>query len=277
MDYYELELARREDELEDMRQAERDENRFLLAIIAILSAGAGAALMLAGTALVAMLFVLSYPGMTSPAQASIPAPAASPAPTGVTNEATAEATPEVTAEATAEVTAEPTPQASTETGVEPAVPTAPPSTEAPPVFTSGGLGMTKAEWESVYGSPIGMVNGAARYGADGALTLDVVFLDDVVQSIDWQSAQPVAADAALTNGQALLPPDVVQISSYAPPERPTTAVTLYISESLAQRLGGDPKWWNNEEPGTALLEYDVTPAGVSRLIVSTGGRPGSNP
>ena len=42
-----------------------------------------------------------------------------------------------------------------------------------------------------------MVNGAARYGTDGALTLDVVFLDDMVQSIDWQSAQPVTADAAM--------------------------------------------------------------------------------
>ena len=75
MDYYELELARREDELEDMRQAEREENRFLLAIIAILAGGAGAALMLAGTALLAMFFVLSYPGITSPAQASVSAPA----------------------------------------------------------------------------------------------------------------------------------------------------------------------------------------------------------
>ena len=32
--------------------------------------GAGAALMLAGTALLAMFFVLSYPGLTSPAQVS---------------------------------------------------------------------------------------------------------------------------------------------------------------------------------------------------------------
>lgn len=251
MDYYELELARREDELEDMRQAEQQENRFLLAIIAILAGGAGAALMLAGTALLAMFFVLSYPGITSPAQASVSAPAVPP---------------------TSTFTAVPTvmvalPSVQTESG----------STEPPAAFTSSGLGMTKAEWESVYGSAIGMVNGAARYGTDGALTLDVVFLDDMVQSIDWQSAQPVPADAALTNGQALLPADARQVSSYAPPEQPSTVVTLYVSDLLAQRLGGDPKWWYGAEPGTLRLEYDITPAGVSRLIVSTGGSPVSDP
>lgn len=251
MDYYELELARREDELEDMRQAEREENRFLLAIIGILAGGAGAALMLAGTALLAMFFVLSYPDLTSPARASVLAPAAPPTPTF---------TPEPTVMVAL-------PSVQTEAG----------STDTPYAFTSSGLGITKAEWESVYGSPIGMVNGAARYGTDGALTLDVVFLDDMVQSIDWQSAQPVPADAALTNGQALLPADVRQVSSYAPPEQPTAVVTLYVSDSLAQRIGGDSKWWYGAEPGTSRLEYDITPAGVSRLIVSTGGSPGSNP
>lgn len=251
MNYYELELARREDELEDMRQAEQEENRFLLALIAILAGGAGAALMLAGTALLAMFFVLSYPGITSPAQATVSAPAVPPAPT-------------FTAVATVMVAL---PSVQTESG----------GTETPASFTSSGLGMTKAEWESVYGPSIGMVNGAARYGTDGALTLDVVFLDDMVQSIDWQSAQPVPADAALTNGQALLPADARQVSSYAPPEQPSAVVALYVSDSLAQRLGGDPKWWYGAEPGTARLQYDITPAGVSRLLISTGGSPGSNP
>lgn len=251
MDYYELELARREDELEDMRQAEREESRFLLAIIAILSAGAGAALMLAGSALLAMFFVLSYPGITGPAPASIAAPAAPSTPTFTPVPTVMVAMPSV----------------QTESG----------STETPLAFTSSGLGMTKAEWESVYGPAIGMVNGAARYGTDGALTLDVVFLDDMVQSIDWQSAQSVPADAALTNGQALLPADARQVSSYAPPEQPTAVVALYVSDSLAQRVGSDPKWWYGAEPGTARLQYDITPAGVSRLIVSTGGNPGSNP
>lgn len=253
MDYYELELARREEELEDMRQAEREENRFLLAIIAILSAGAGAALMLAATALLSMFFVLSYPSITSPAQASVPA--AAPAVTD---------TPVPTAVPTVMVAL-------------PSVQAEPSSTEPATAFASGGLGMTRADWEALYGAPIGMVNGAARYGTDGALTLDVVFLDDMVQSIDWQSAQPVTADVALMNGQALLPADVRQVSSYAPPEQPTAAVTLYISDSLAQQLGDDPKWWQDAEPGTSLLEYDLTPAGVSRLIVSTGGRAGRNP
>ena len=63
----------------------------------------------------------------------------------------------------------------------------------------------------------------------------------------------------------------------SPPEQPTAVVTLYISDSLSQRLGGDQKWWQDAEPGTSLLEYDLTPAGVSRLIVSTGGSTGRNP
>lgn len=254
MDYFELELARREEELDEMRQAEREENRFLLVIIAILAGGAGAALMMAGAALLAMLFVLSYPGITNPAYASVPAPAVPLTPTVTAVPTVMVALPSVQAEA--EITETPT--------------ALPPEVASDLAFASGGLGMSKVEWESMYGSPIGMVNGAVRYGADNALTLDVVFRDDMVQSIDWQSAQPMTADAAVMSGQTLLPADAREVSSYAPPEQPTAIVTIYHSDSFAQRLGDDPNWWQGSEPGTMLLEYDLTPAGVSRLSVSTG-------
>jgi hypothetical protein len=269
MDHYELELARREDELEDMREAERQENRFLLAIIAILAGGAGAALMLAGTALLAMLFVLSYPGMTNSAQVSTAAPVPVEVPTEVPTEVPAE-------EPTEEPTEVPTVMAAL-----PSVQAAPGATEAPAdasagEFPSGGLGLSRAEWESIYGPSIGMVNGAARYAADDATTLDVIFLDDMVQSIDWHTTQPISADAAMASGQALLPADVSQTSSYAPPERPEAMVYVYASEALAQHLGSDPKWWRSGETGTLLLQVDLTPAGVNRLFVSTGSAINSN-
>jgi hypothetical protein len=254
MDYYELELARREEELDDMQEAERAENRFLLAIIAILAGGAGAALMLAGTALLAMLFVLSYPGITNPVQISTA--------TSVPTEMPAEvptvmaALPSIQAEASA---------------------TEAPADTSAGDFPSGGLGLSKAEWESIYGPPIGMVNGAARYSENGATTLDVIFLDDMVQSIDWQTTQPVTADAAMVSGQALLPADVRQTSSFSPPERPEAMVYLYASDALAQRFGSDPKWWHGGEAGTLLLQVDITPAGVNRLVVGTGSAVGSNP
>lgn len=265
MDYYELELARREDELEDMREAERQENRFLLAIIAILAGGAGAALMLAGTALLAMLFVLSYPGITNSVQVST----AAPMPVEVPTEVPAEEPADVPVEVPTAVAALPSVQA------------APGATEAPAdasagEFPSGGLGLSRAEWESMYGPSIGMVNGAARYAADGATTLDVIFLDDMVLSIDWQTTQPISADAAMASGQALLPADVSQTSSYAPPERPEAMVYVYASEALAQHLGSDPKWWRGGETGTLLLQVDLTPAGVNRLFVSTGSAINSN-
>jgi hypothetical protein len=258
MDYYELELARREDELEDMREAERQENRFLLAIIAILAGGAGAALMLAGTALLAMLFVLSYPSIANPVQistaTSVPTEMPAVVPTAVPT--VMAALPSIQAEASA---------------------TEAPADTSAGDFPSGGLGLSTTEWESMYGPPIGMVNGAARYSENGTTTLDVVFLDDMVQSIDWQTTQPVTADAAMVSGRALLPADVRQTSSFSPPERPEAMVYLYTSEALAQRLGSDPKWWHGGEAGTLLLQVDLTPAGVSRLAVSTGSAVGSNP
>lgn len=61
MDPIELELARHEAELQDMQDTQREEDRFLLVVIAILSAGAGAALMLAAAALIGLLFVLGSP------------------------------------------------------------------------------------------------------------------------------------------------------------------------------------------------------------------------
>ena len=278
MDYYEVELARREDELEDMREAERQENRFLLAIIAILAGGAGAALMLAGTALLAMLFVLSYPGITNPVgvstAASLPAEAPAEVPADVPAEVPTDVPTEVPTDVPTVVAALPSVQA--DAGV-----TETPADTSAAAFPSGGLGLSRAEWESMYGPPIGMVNGAVRYAADGATTLDVVFLDDMVQSIDWQSTQPVTADAAMASGQALLPADVSQTSSFSPPERPEAMVYLYASEALAQRFGSDPKWWRGGETGMLLLQVDLTPAGVNRLAVSTGSAMnstrGSNP
>ena len=129
----------------------------------------------------------------------------------------------------------------------------------------------------MYGPSIGIVNGAARFVADGTTTLDVVFLDDMVQAINWQTTQPVTADAALASGRVLLPADVRQTSSYALPERPETMVYLYASDALAQHLGGDPKWWPGGAAGTLLLQIDLTPAGVNRLVVSTGSPVSSNP
>ncbi len=265
MDYYELELARREDELEDMREAERQENRFLLAIIAILAGGAGAALMLAGTALLAMLFVLSYPGITNSVQVSTAAPMPVEVPTEVPTEVPAD----VPTEVPTVVAALPSVQA--DAGI-----TEAPADASAGEFPSGGLGLSRTEWESMYGPSIGMVNGAARYAADGATTLDVIFLDDMVLSIDWQTTQPISADAAMASGQALLPADVSQTSSYAPPERPEAMVYVYASEALAQHLGSDPKWWRGGETGTLLLQVDLTPAGVNRLFVSTGSAINSN-
>jgi hypothetical protein len=265
MDYYELELARREEELEDMQEAERAENRFLLAIIAILAGGAGAALMLAGTALLAMLFVLSYPGLTNPVQVST----ADSVPAELPADAPADAPADVPTAVPTVIAALPSVQA--EAGV-----TEMPADTSAAGFPSGGLGLSRAEWESIYGPPIGMVNGAARYAADGATTLDVIFLDDMVQSIDWQTTQPLTADAAMASGQVLLPADASQTSSYAPPERPEAMVYMYASEALAHHLGGDPKWWRGGETGTLLLQVDLTPAGVNRLIVSTGSAINSN-
>jgi hypothetical protein len=137
-------------------------------------------------------------------------------------------------------------------------------------FASGGLGLSRSDWETLYGSPSAETPEYVRYGSEGALIRDVVFLDDRVVSVDLQSAQPLAIEQAMANGIAALPADAQQINTYTPVDRPQATVTVYRSQSLADRLGADPKYWPTADPGTLVLSYDLEPGGIRRVLIRTG-------
>jgi hypothetical protein len=163
----------------------------------------------------------------------------------------------------------------------PATPTAPlPTLAVDPfaatptaVFTTGGLGLSRAEWEGIYGPVIDSANVVARYGDPGIYTQDVNYVDDRVQAVIWRTEQPIMVENALSVGNTYAPADGQYVTSYAPEGRPDTNVDVYTSQMLAVRLGADNKWWNGSAPGTYIVQYTRTPTGVTSVEIGTGNTP----
>ena len=280
MNSYTEDLIRREAQLEEMRRDEKDDQTFLFGLMVVMAAVGGATFTLFVVALaVLMVFLGSFslrvptPGAAMPPTANaiavaptdtLPAPVASPVEqTTVVPAATPIAEPPPLVDPLAAATAAPPPA--------PVLPPVQPQATPAAPFNSGGLGLSRPEWETMYGLVI--EPGLNRYGDPGVYTQDVTYVDELVIAVTWQTAQPIIVEDAMNVGNSYVPPDGQYVTSYAPPGRPDTNVDVYISQSLAARLGADSKWWNGSDPGAYIVQYTRTPTGISSITVSTGNTP----
>lgn len=137
-------------------------------------------------------------------------------------------------------------------------------------FDSGGLGLSKTEWEQVHTeteldyAPVGT-------GYDGKY--DVVFQEGNVWFIErqWRTDDAITPDVVELESQNLIPVDSQLIETYSPEGRPETIVNLYLSESLKSRFSTD--LWIGGEPGNFTVQYNVYDGKVTRLIITTGNNP----
>jgi hypothetical protein len=132
---------------------------------------------------------------------------------------------------------------------------------AAPPFASGGLGLSRAEWEKVNGQPTRtsiFLEYAGGRVVIGLLENNVWHLERV-----WKRDEVVDLDTARKDAQAYLPSDAALTQSVDRGDG--RVIDVYSSAILTSRFG--PTAWNGGREGTFSIQYRFrTPA--DRMVTS---------
>lgn len=176
-----------------------------------------------------------------------------------------------------------------------APPTTPPTPPSPPtpaaspsptpfagqVAAAGGLGNTRSDLDSAYGTPAGETPEHLVVYRKGSAEYHVSFVPDpqgraaLIVEVPGQGQQPWALDAATSEARKLLPRDAQPPS--APQEGNEQFVAeRYTSATLAQALPAQAFTNNGGQPGQFMVVYVKDPqqgGRVTRIIVGAGNDP----
>jgi endonuclease YncB( thermonuclease family) len=137
-----------------------------------------------------------------------------------------------------------------------------------PAYASGGLGLTRAEWEAKHGKGEGDEASFITYERQQYL---VTFSRGEVWSISWNLPDSVSPDVADDLALSLVPADHQFVGSTV--TEPGSPADLYLSDSLIARFppedGRDP--WHGDPPGSFIVIYYPEPDGlVGSLLIGIG-------
>jgi hypothetical protein len=160
-------------------------------------------------------------------------------------------------EPTIEPTIEPTPEST-------AVPTS-----APAPAESGGIGLTREQWEAAHGAgtedPLLGVN--YENGAYNVLFQPDPSGVDTVWILEQRfGREGISVEDARTISKLLLPDDSELVETYTPTEG--RLADLYMSEWLKGRFEAD--MFNNGEPGNFTVLYRVATGRVTSILLGPG-------
>jgi len=163
----------------------------------------------------------------------------------------------------------------------------PPDATAPP-FLSGGLGVTKAEWEQEHGPGTPVGDGSFTYGADymagpaftvyfGQAPYNLSLTDDsLVNAIErnWPPAEYKSLSVARRAALQLVPADAVLIKTDTSVQHPP--LDIYQSRSLADRerafhVADLP--WDGGPLGTFHVYYQGASASLFGISIDVGDQP----
>jgi hypothetical protein len=194
----------------------------------------------------------SYPGPAQQQEASpqgYPGPLQSPTPT---NEATPTSEPDALASPTPEDEA-----------------------SAASSISSGGLGLSREDWEVFYGEPTGSTGEFVEYG-NGAYR--VKFTPNVLSYIEHDIQQEFGIESAvsLEEAQAMseifMPDDSEMVLTQQPTEDPPYVVLeIYESTWLSERLPITS--WGDAEPGTFTVRYELEDGNMVLYKMGPGYEP----
>jgi len=138
---------------------------------------------------------------------------------------------------------------------------------AAPTIASGGLGLSRREWEAEHG----VGEGTPLWNYEDGTFLVAYGSSDVIFILTWNLPQPVSLTDAGFLSTTLIPDDAVFVeSTLAPSGNP---MDVYMSASLADRYvvsdGGGA--WGNDPPGTFQVIYYPDANGVvESMLIATG-------
>jgi hypothetical protein len=136
-----------------------------------------------------------------------------------------------------------------------------PAAPVAPAFASGGLGLSRTEWEKAHGQPS---RSSIFLEYDGG-RLVVGLLDSNVWYIErvWMRNEAVDIDAARDDVKAYLPSDATVTQSVDRGDG--KVIDIYSSSLLSSRFG--PTAWNGGKVGTFTITYKFR-AASDRMVVS---------
>jgi hypothetical protein len=136
-----------------------------------------------------------------------------------------------------------------------------PAAPAAPAFSSGGLGLSRTEWEKAHGQPS---RSSIFLEYDGG-RLVVGLLDSNVWYIErvWMRNEAVDIDAARDDVKAYLPSDATVTQTVDKGDG--KVIDIYSSSLLSSRFG--PTAWNGGKVGTFTITYKFR-AASDRMVVS---------
>lgn len=204
----------------------------------------------------------AVPTATSTTVPSTPLPTSTPRPTAISTN-----TLLPTQTSTARVTPLPT-NTSVPTATSTNVPLPTPTNVEDRAFFSGGLGLSKEDWEVQHTQ-----TGSDIFGPIYDNQYIVSFRDNKIWYIErqWSSVNAVSPQDVEAESSTLLPNDSQLVTVYNPSGRPETTVRLYISEALKDRFAEDD--FVGGEPGNFTVQYNTFDNQVTRMIISLGNNP----
>ena len=138
----------------------------------------------------------------------------------------------------------------------------------PDVFTSGGLGLSRAQWGKKHKET--STDGICVEFDNGEYA--VTFIDGRAEHIERTFAgDKLTLDDARRHGKDLFPFDAQFVETYSPEALPELTVDLYMSDSLKERFDSD--WFTGGEPGNFIAIYGVFDGRVPSVIIATGNNP----
>ena len=132
---------------------------------------------------------------------------------------------------------------------------------AAPSFASGGLGLTRAEWEQAHGQPTR--SSIFLEYAGGRLVVGL--LEGNVWHVErvWMRGDAVSLEAAREDARAFLPEDASQVQSVDRGDG--RIIDIYSSAQLTNRFGSTA--WNGGKAGTFSIQYRFRSA-ADRMVTS---------
>ena len=127
--------------------------------------------------------------------------------------------------------------------------------------------MSRADWESKAGQPIGNESFFVIY-ANG---YHIALAGDRLEDIELRWKPSVSMGDARAISKSLMPRDAVFVKSYFNNGHTDETVDVYSSKSLAKRF--ESQWWFDAAPGTFIVIYNESQGSVTSIIVATGNNP----
>ena len=134
-------------------------------------------------------------------------------------------------------------------------------------LVSGGLGLSKAAWETTHRQTDANGLGFQPAGVVYDHKYDVVFREGNVWQIEqrWLTSNLVRPEQAAEESSRLIPGDRQLVRMYNPPGRPESVVNVYYSASLQERFAA--KDWIYEKPGAFSVQFDSLDTVIVRMVI----------